>query len=232
MSNRKSDVWTQRQSGLHTMSRSAYLMAICLWTAAGIAVSAVAAYLAQGIDFKAMTDATGLLFILGLFGISLLGVFISTKADTVGGKLIGYIIMTVAMGIMCAPLVAAYTTASVAMAFGLTSAAVLLLGVVGAVIKYDLSNMGMFLFGALVALIVGMVGTAIFGVMGIHVTVMMAVLNVVGVLIFSLYVVYDLNRAVRMDYTMTNAVEVAVSVYLDFINLFIRLLELLGQKND
>jgi len=41
-------------------------------------------------------------------------------------------------------------------------------------------------------------------------------------------VIYDLNRAMRLQRTMNNAIDVSVQVFLDFINIFIRILSLMG----
>jgi hypothetical protein len=48
----------------------------------------------------------------------------------------------------------------------------------------------------------------------------------VAVVIFSLYIGYDFYRASEVSRTVDSAVDIAVSIYLDIINLFIRLLAL------
>ena len=58
----------------------------------------------------------------------------------------------------------------------------------------------------------------------------MTALDWLGLLLFGAFVVFDLNRAIRIPYTMDNAVDSAMAIYLDFINIFIRLLSLMGQK--
>ena len=60
----------------------------------------------------------------------------------------------------------------------------------------------------------------------------MTLWDLAGVALFSAYVVYDLNRAMSIPYSMKNAIDAAVEVYLDLINLFIRLLSLLGETDN
>ena len=48
--------------------------------------------------------------------------------------------------------------------------------------------------------------------------------------LFCLSLVYDLNMARRLDKTMNNAIDVAVNVFLNFANIFIRLLSIMGQR--
>jgi FtsH-binding integral membrane protein len=54
----------------------------------------------------------------------------------------------------------------------------------------------------------------------------------IAVVTFCAYVVYDFNRAQQIPRTTTNAVQVGAAVFLDVINLFVNLLELMGSKKD
>ena len=50
--------------------------------------------------------------------------------------------------------------------------------------------------------------------------------------IFTLYVGFDWSRAQAFPKTIDNAVDSAIDIYLDVINLFIRILSILGRKDD
>ena len=50
--------------------------------------------------------------------------------------------------------------------------------------------------------------------------------------VFSLYIGYDFLKAQELDYTIDNAIDSAVSIYLDIINLFLRILRILGNSRD
>jgi len=93
--------------------------------------------------------------------------------------------------------------------------------------KYDFSGMGPFLFGGLIALcMTGLVGVFVpFG------RTMDLVFAIGGCLLFSGYIVYDtytINRRLSPDEYIMGA----ISLYLDFVNLFISILRLLNNLQD
>ena len=51
------------------------------------------------------------------------------------------------------------------------------------------------------------------------------------VIVFSLYIGYDWYKAQQLDRTKDNAIDVALEIYLDIINLFLRLLSLFGKRD-
>ena len=57
-----------------------------------------------------------------------------------------------------------------------------------------------------------------------------------GVIIFTLYLLYDFNRLEKAiasgDTSWSTAIEIAVNLYLDIINLFLDLLEILATSSD
>ena len=57
-------------------------------------------------------------------------------------------------------------------------------------------------------------------------------LSIFAAAIFSLYIGYDMYRAQRYPKTADNAVDCAVDIYLDIINLFLRLLRILGRRRN
>ena len=214
----------------HDMSLRLFMLQISLWTAVGIAFSAVLAYYAQGINLKAAGLWPTIGFMLGLFLVSLVGIWIANSSDSPVISLLGFALVSGAFGIMLGPVVAMYTTASIVRVFALTTLVVVGLGLIGALIPDDLSSWGRPLLGALLLLIVGMVGTSVLGAFGLPVGGAMTVLDWVGLVIFGGLVIFDLNRAARLPRTANNAIDVAVGIYLDFINIFIRLLSLFGER--
>ncbi|RXW25008.1 hypothetical protein EST38_g791 [Candolleomyces aberdarensis] len=93
--------------------------------------------------------------------------------------------------------------------------------------KYDFSGMGPFLFGTLIALV--MTGfVAIFLPFNRTFDLLIAI---IGCLLFSGYIVYDtynINRRLSPDEYIMGA----ISLYLDFINLFLNILRLLSDLQD
>ena len=109
-----------------------------------------------------------------------------------------------------------------------TTLAVIIAGIIVAFIPTDFSFLGTFLFIALLALIV---------VEGLNAFVFKSerrriMYSYFGVVIFSLYLIYDFNyleKAIAAgDNSWGTAIKIAVNLYLDIINLFLDLLEILA----
>ncbi|MGM9951335.1 MAG: Bax inhibitor-1 family protein [Lysinibacillus sp.] len=108
-----------------------------------------------------------------------------------------------------------------------TVAIFIILGLVGSFVKADLSGFGKYLFGALlVAIVVSIVFVFVPVSNLVHL-----VLTGVILLIFVLYTIYDFNRIRQHPPTPDEVPMTALNLYLDFINLFLRLLEFVYRLN-
>jgi len=214
-------VWDRTSTGREGMSKRAFAMLLTFWTAFGIAASAVGTYVSYGWQ-------PSWLLLIGTLVASIAGVIIALKSDNPVFSFLGYMMITIPFGLMMGPVVALYTTASVFKILLVTTGMVVGLGVVGAVWPRSLESWGAWLFGALLILLLGSIVTMFAGAFGARVEGAMRLWDWVGVGLFSAYVIFDLNRAMRVERTHDNAIDCAVAVYLDFANLFIRLLSLFG----
>jgi hypothetical protein len=169
---------------------------------------------------------------IGTLIVAIAGIFIALKFDVPILSLIGYMMVCIPFGYITGPAVALYTSASVVKVLMITTAIVVILGTVGAVIPDSLESWGSYLFGGLLILILGTFLVPIAGVFGIPIKGALTFFDWVGVVLFSGYVIFDLNRAMRVERTHDNAIDCALSVYLDFINLFLRLLSLMGEAKS
>lgn len=217
-------VWERDGYG-HTMSKNLFALLLCFWTAFGIATSAATASFTQNMGLN-------LPLLIGTFVVAMIGVVVAMKSKNPIVSFIGYMMITISFGAMVGPVVALYTAASVAKVFIITTSMVVVLGVVGAVIPDSLEGWGGPLLAALTILVIGQFFTAFATFFGLPVEGALTLLDWVGVVLFSAYVVFDLNRAMRIERTHDNAIDCAVAVYLDFANLFLRLLELLGKARS
>jgi FtsH-binding integral membrane protein len=229
MSSMSESVWDRTASrfggGSGEMSKNAFAALVCFWTAAGIAVSAVCAYAAM--DWRLPWYAY-----LALAIVPFVGVFVSLGSKNPLVSLFGYALIVVPFGLITGPMVAMYTAASVVKVFAITTGLVVTLGFIGAIYPKSLESWGIYLLGALFVLIFGQLIVMVAGMFGANVGGAMTVFDWIGVVLFSAYVVYDLNRAMRVERTHDNAIDCAVAIYLDFLNLFLRLLRLLGQRKN
>src|SRR5512141_165043 len=116
----------------------------------------------------------------------------------------------------------------VAMAGGMTAAVFFALAGYATVSKRDFSFLGKFLFVGLILLIVASLANLFFQVPAVSLTV-----SAVAVLIFSMYLLYDVSNIVRGG--ETNYVMATLSLFLDVYNIFISLLNILlafsGQRD-
>ena len=106
-------------------------------------------------------------------------------------------------------------------AFGGTAGVFLAMATLSTVIKLDLSGMGQWLFVGVIVMLVG-------GLINLFVasSAAMVVLSMLGIGIFSAYMLFDIKRII--DGGETNYITATLSLYLDIINVFQNLLALLG----
>ena len=135
------------------------------------------------------------------------------------------------MGISLSLIFAVYTSASIVMALFGTTVSFGALAFWGYFTKRDLSGWGPFLFA-------GVIGIVIASVVGIFVqsTALQMTVNVLAILIFLGLTAYDMNR-IRNMFWNASATDVArwqwfgaLSLYVNFINIFVSMLQLFGDR--
>ena len=136
------------------------------------------------------------------------------------------------MGLSIAPIVSVYTSMSVAKVFFMTAATFGAMSLYGYTTKRDLTKWGSFLFMGLIGVIIAMVVNIFLASPALHFAI-----SVIGVLVFVGLTAYDTQRIKSMyaaaDGTavMTRkAIMGALQLYLDFVNMFLLLLMLFGNR--
>lgn len=136
------------------------------------------------------------------------------------------------MGVSLGTIFLAYTDASIAKVFFITAATFASLSLWGYTTKKDLSGWGTFLF-------MGVIGLIIASVVNIFLksSMMQFVISIIGVLLFSGLTAYDTQRIKEMYFagddadTMGKKIAMgAFALYTNFINLFMMLLSLFGNR--
>jgi FtsH-binding integral membrane protein len=142
-----------------------------------------------------------------------------------------YLLYTILTGVTFGIIFMAYNIGSIISMFAISALIFALLAFYGITTQKDLSNFGTFLFFMLLGLIIGeLLNYFIF-----KSSASMVLFSAIGVGIFTMYIAYDTNRVkLMLPYVGEEkaAIYGAFQLYLDFINLFIRLLELFGKRND
>lgn len=140
----------------------------------------------------------------------------------------GYAILT---GVTFASIFLLFEMSSIVFIFLITAVIFGLFALIGKTTRINLTKWGVYLFMALIALILMEV---------INIFVMNNTLDIIaciiGIVVFMGYIAYDMQKIKRIEETgMANnnlAIFGAFELYLDFINLFIKLLRLFGKRRD
>ena len=137
-----------------------------------------------------------------------------------------------AMGLSLSSIFIAYTGASITRVFFITASAFAALSIYGYTTKKDLSGWGTFLFMGLIGIIIASIVNIFLASSMMH-----FIITVGGVLVFAGLTAYDTQK-IKSEYMVSDsgelaekkAVSGALRLYLDFINLFIMLLHLFGNR--
>jgi FtsH-binding integral membrane protein len=140
----------------------------------------------------------------------------------------------VAMGASLASIFLVFTGASIARVFFITAGTFGAMSLYGYTTKTDLSKFGSFLMMGLIGIIIASLVNIFLGS-----TALQFAISVIGVLVFVGLTAYDTQR-IKEIYMETDDAQTmgkkalmgALSLYLDFINLFMLLMQLFGQRRD
>ena len=142
-----------------------------------------------------------------------------------------YILYTAITGITFSTIFMYFKMDSIIIIFLITSLIFGLFAIIGSKLQIDLSKFGLYLFIALIGVIVVSIINIFIGSSQLNMLV-----SAVSILIFTLYIGYDIRKVQQLNETDIDEENIAVygafQLYLDFINIFIRLLELFGKSND
>ena len=198
----------------------------------GVFATLVAAALitALGLVPVLFSGVVGWILVFAPLAISL---FLAWKGDTLSeqGIKLWYFAFAAAMGVSLSLLFYVYTSASIVMALMGTTVSFSALAGWGYFTKRDISGWGPFLFAGVIGLIV----TGLFN-MWLESSALQMTLNVLTILIFLGLTAYDMNR-IRDMFWNTTQDEVnrmqwfgALSLYINFINIFVSMLQLFGNR--
>jgi uncharacterized protein len=215
---------------------TAFLKVTYGWMCGGLFVTATVAWFLAASPALVIGIARNPLIFWGLL-IGQLGVvfYLSARVNrlapsTAAGLFLGYSALT---GVTFAMVLLAYTRESVATTFFVTAGMFGALALYGTTTSRSLAGMGQFLF-------MGLIGVVLASVVGIfwHNDAFQFVLSFIGVIVFTGLAAYDAQRLKAMALAIPEgqsgsyAIVGALTLYLDFINLFLFLLRFLGSRRD
>ena len=235
------DVKARSSSAEIDLGLKAYMNKVYSFMAVGLALTGVIAHLTSTMAFDFRTNTmtafgnaiygSPLAFVIMLaplgFIIALNMGIAKMKESTVQ---VLFWAFAAVMGLSLSSIFIQYTGESVARVFFISAGAFGALSLYGYTTKKDLTGWGSFLF-------IGLIGILIASIVNIFVasSALQFGISVIGVLVFAGLTAYDTQRIKAMYFDNSGqegkkAIMGALTLYLDFINLFIMLIQLFGQR--
>ena len=208
------------------------------WMTFALALSGLCAYLVGTTPNLAKALLTGGTFWVLVIAEFILVMVISAMINKMSAALATALFVAYAAlnGITLGFIFLAYTMSSIALTFFVTAGTFAAMAVLGTVAKMDLTKMGSILTMALIGLLIASI-VNIF----LHSSTLYWICTYAGVLIFTGLTAYDVQKIKNLCYetdgqgfevTRKVAIIGALTLYLDFVNLMLYMLRILGNRRD
>jgi FtsH-binding integral membrane protein len=231
------DTWTTTAPPAAAAEKvSAFLWRIYAWMCIGLGLTAAVAYTVAGSPtlVRAIVGNPILFFGLAIAELALV-FFISARATRLTPQAAAglFALYSALNGLTLSVILLAYTGESVATTFLITAGMFGTLALWGSTTKRSLAGMGQFLFMGLIGLVLASI-VALFW----HNDALQFLISAVGVIVFTGLTAYDAQRLKQMALALPEgelgsyAIVGALSLYLDFINLFLMLLHFTGRREE
>lgn len=211
----------------------AYMIRVYNYMAMGLALTGLAAFATMTSGLAPVLFVGPMKWVVLLAPLAMV-MFLSFRIQTlsVPAAQLAFWVYAALVGVSLTPIAFVYTGASIAKVFFITAAAFGSLSLYGYTTKRDLTGFGAFLFMGLIGLIIASLVNIFFMSSAVSFA-----LSVVGVLVFTGLTAYDTQRIKNMYYQSSDSVSIgrmavmgALTLYLDFINMFMSLLRLFGDR--
>jgi len=216
----------------------AFIVEVYRWMTGGLALTGgVALYMAaHPASIRALASQPILFY--GLMAIELLAVFglaafvRRMSSATASFVFLGYAALN---GVTLSSIFLVYTQSSIASAFFVTAGTFAAMSLYGWMTKRDLTSLGNLLFMALIGLIIASFANLFFKNSTVY-----WITTYAGVLIFTGLTAYDTQKIKGLlnpsdegtEAETKEAISGALALYLDFINLFLDILQIMGRRED
>ena len=209
---------------------------VYVWMALALAVTGLTAWYTANNESLLMAifgnQAIFWVLIIAEFGL-VIGISAAINRMSMMVATLMFLAYSVVNGLTMASIFIIYTSSSIAMVFFITAGMFAAMALIGFFVKKDLSSMGKWLMMLLIGIIIATVVNIFMKSEGLSL-----ILSYAGVVVFLGLTIYDTNKIKNMlmqadsvnEQTQKIALLGALSLYLDFINLFLYLLRLLGDR--
>jgi uncharacterized protein len=233
--------WTTQSTGAQVgidVGLRDYMLRVYNYMASGLALTGIVAYIAAagGADsFIAHIYRTPIMWLVVLapLGLVMLLSFGIQRMQASTAQMVFWIYSGL-MGLSLSTIFLVYTGASIARVFFITAGTFAAMSLYGYTTRRDLSQFGSFLF-------MGLIGVIIASLVNMFLlsSALQFAISVIGVLVFTGLTAYDTQQIKEMyvayddgEIAGKKAIMGALRLYLDFINLFMLLMQLLGTRRD
>src|SRR6201997_1120006 len=212
-----------------------YMLQVYNYRAAGLRVTGLVAYAAVATGFYQQIAGTPLIWLVILAPLGAL-LFLSFRIERLSAGAVQATFWTYAalMGLSLAGIFLLFTGTSIARVFFITAGTFAAMSLYGYTTQRDLSQFGSFLFMGLIGIVIASLVN-----MFIASSALQFAISVIGVLVFTGLTAWDTQQIKEMYYegdgpelAGKKAIMGALRLYLDFINLFMMLMQLLGTRRD
>jgi FtsH-binding integral membrane protein len=212
-----------------------YMLRVYNFMAGGLGVTGLVAYAAVATGLYQQIAATPLIWVVMLAPLALV-VLLSFRIErmSVGAAQASFWGYAALMGLSLAGIFLIYTGTSIARVFFISAATFAAMSLYGYTTRRDLSRFGSFLF-------MGLIGIVLASLVNIFIasSALQFAVSVIGVIVFTGLTAWDTQRIKEIylesdpgDVLTKKALLGALALYLDFINLFVMLLQLTGQRRN
>lgn len=201
------------------------------WLFVGLLVTFITGY-ALSLNFGLVSDLlTGGIYFLLVVVEFAIAIFFSVRLSKMSKltAMICYLLYSFITGITFSTIFVVFALESIMLVFAVTSITFGIFALIGYTTKKDLSSWATFLLMALL----GVVVTSIINIF-LQIPTLDFVITLISIVVFIGYIIYDMKRVEFLaDFNEESGpIYGAFQLYLDFINLFLDLLKLLGKAND
>ena len=197
-----------------------YNLAIGLTLVVGILVDMIIAHYLTDLVFRLSPILMLIIYLAGSIGCTMV-IYRSAKPIV---SFLGFLGLSVCMGLMLTYFISLYDVGTVQLAFTLTGGVFVVMVVLSTLFPTFFLSIGRGLgITLLVTIVVEVIATLVLRRA-------LMITDYIIVLVFCGYVGFDWARAQRFPKTLDNAIDCAADIYVDIINLFIRILSILGRS--
>ena len=217
----KADVFKRSSTTDPIISASAYNLTIGLTLCWGFAINWL---MVTNIDTASIASINPWVFFIAYFASCFFGIYLFKSSNSPIISFAGYNFVVVPFGLIINLVVSDYDSQLVAEAIRITGLVTIGMMCLGSLFPAFFQKIAPILFIALLlTIVIELIEVFVFGVH--H-----GILDWIVAIIFCGYSGYDWGRANQIPKTLDNAVDSAAALYMDIINLFLRILRILGRK--